>query len=261
MPAKTANLVSSPGSEIRDRNDVILAHLPQIRYIAQRMAMRLPPEVQIEDLVSSGVIGLLDAYEKFDPSKGVSFKTYASVRIRGAILDNLRGLDWAPRDLRSRSREVEQAYSKLEQQLGRPANDEEMAVELNMDLQAFQGLLDQLNGLTIGHFRSGDGEEEGLEADNLPLHYSPISPTDSPFEAVNKKEMREVLARVIEALPEREQLILSLYYKEELTMKEIGHVLGVNESRVSQLHTRAVLRMRAKLQAILSRHGRRQVRK
>ncbi len=253
MPSNVANLESYQAQRIAERNRVILEHLPQIRFIAQRLAMRLPPEVQLEDLISSGVIGLLDAYEKFDPSKGVSFKTYASVRIRGAILDNLRGLDWAPRDLRSRSREVEQAYARLEQRLGRAANDEEMAAELGISLAEFQSLLDQLNGLTIGHFRSGDSEEDGIEADNLPLHYSPISPTESPFEAVSRREMRDLLAKAIAQLPEREQLILSLYYKEELTMKEIGQILGVNESRVSQLHTRAVLRMRGRLQASLGR--------
>jgi len=251
MSANSVKLEKYQRSHFQERNQVILDHLPQIRYIAQRMAMRLPPEVQLEDLISSGVIGLLDAYEKFDPGKGVSFKTYASVRIRGAILDNLRGLDWAPRDLRSRSREVEQVYSSLEQRFGRPARDEEVASEMGMDLTEFQSLLDQLNGLTIGHFRSGDEESDGVDADNLPIRYSPISPTDSPYESLSKVEMRDLLARVIEHLPEREQLILSLYYKEELTMKEIGQILGVNESRVSQLHTRAVLRMRAKLQAML----------
>ncbi|MFZ0430927.1 MAG: FliA/WhiG family RNA polymerase sigma factor [Acidobacteriota bacterium] len=253
MSANSVKLDSYQNQQVEERNQVILEHLPQIRYIAQRMAMRLPPEVQLEDLISSGVIGLLDAYEKFDPSKGVSFRTYASVRIRGAILDNLRGLDWAPRDLRSRSREVEQAYARLEQMHSRPATDEEVARELNLELAAFQSLLDQLNGLTIGHFRSGDEEGEGVDADNLPLWYSPISPVDSPFEAVGKVEMSELLARLINQLPEREQLILSLYYKEELTMKEIGQILGVNESRVSQLHTRAVLRLRAKLQGVLKR--------
>ncbi len=253
MSANSVKVDTYQNQQVEERNQVILEHLPQIRYIAQRMAMRLPPEVQLEDLISSGVIGLLDAYEKFDPSKGVSFRTYASVRIRGAILDNLRGLDWAPRDLRSRSREVEQAYGRLEQIHGRPATDEEIARELDLALPAFHSLLDQLNGLTIGHFRSGDDEGEGVDADNLPFLYSPISPVDSPFEAMGKVEMRELLGRFIQQLPEREQLILSLYYKEELTMKEIGQILGVNESRVSQLHTRAVLRLRAKLQAVLKR--------
>ena len=251
MSANSVKQEKHQSHRFQERNQVILEHLPQIRYIAQRMAMRLPPEVQLEDLISSGVIGLLDAYEKFDPGKGVSFKTYASVRIRGAILDNLRGLDWAPRDLRSRSREVEQVYAALEQRFGRPANDNEVAGELGVSLTDFHSLLDQLNGLTIGHFRSGDEESDGVDADNLSIRYSPISPTDSPYESLSKIEMRGLLARVIEHLPEREQLILSLYYKEELTMKEIGQILGVNESRVSQLHTRAVLRMRARLQAML----------
>lgn len=258
MPTNVAHLETYQAQRIADRNQVILEHMPQIRFIAQRLAMRLPPEVQLEDLISSGVIGLLDAYEKFDPSKGVSFKTYASVRIRGAILDNLRGLDWAPRDLRSRSREVEQTYTRLEQRLGRAANDDEMAAELKISLADFQSLLDQLNGLTIGHFRSGEGEEDGIEADSLPLCYSPISASDTPFEAVSRHEMRDLLARAISQLPEREQLILSLYYREELTMKEIGQILGVNESRISQLHTRAVLRMRGRLQAVLNhKEGRR----
>ncbi|GAB4237694.1 MAG: RNA polymerase sigma factor FliA [Acidobacteriota bacterium] len=236
---------------LRDRDQVILEHLPQIRYIAQRIAMRLPPEVQLDDLISAGVIGLLDAYEKFDPTKGVSFKTYASVRIRGAILDSLRDLDWAPRDLRSRSREVERAYSRVEQRLGRPATDEEVAAEMGMDLREFQALLDQLNGLTIGHFRTSEEESDGVDADNLPIWYSPISPEETPFEAVSKKEMRQLLAESIKDLPEREQLILSLYYREELTMKEIGQILGVNESRISQLHTRAILRLRSRLQSKL----------
>jgi RNA polymerase sigma factor FliA len=256
MSANSVKLESYQSRDLQERNRIIVDHLPQIRYIAQRMAMRLPPEVQLEDLISSGVIGLLDAYEKFDPGKGVSFKTYASVRIRGAILDNLRGLDWAPRDLRSRGREVERAYARLQQKLGRPANDEEVAAELGIDLATFQALLDRLNGLMIGHFRSGEGEQDGVDADNLPLWYSPLSPGDSPFEAVGKQEMRELLGKGIEQLPEREQLILSLYYRDELTMKEIGRILGVNESRVSQLHTRAILRLRAKLQASLRRKER-----
>ncbi|HRV07894.1 MAG TPA: FliA/WhiG family RNA polymerase sigma factor [Acidobacteriota bacterium] len=245
-------LAEQEQKNLQDRERVILEHLPQIRFIAQRIAMRLPPEVQLEDLVSAGVIGLLDAYNKFDPSKGVSFKTYASVRIRGAILDSLRDLDWAPRDLRSRSREVERAYALVEQRLGRPARDEEVAQELGMELREFQGLLDQLNGLTIGHFRTSDEESEGVDVDNLPVWYSPISPEETPFEAVSRGEMRRLLAEAIETLPEREQLILSLYYREELTMKEIGHILGVNESRISQLHTRAVLRLRSRLQAKLN---------
>jgi RNA polymerase sigma factor for flagellar operon FliA len=232
------------------RNQVILDHLPQIKFIAQRIALRLPPEIQLDDLISAGIIGLLDAYEKFDANEGVEFKTYADFRIRGAILDSLRGLDWAPRSLRKQSREVEHAYARLEQELGRAASDEEVAAELNMELGAYHTLLNQLNGLMIGHFAASEADA-GITEDDLPLEYSPISASDSPFESVRKQEMREIIAGIIERLPEREQLVLSLYYREELTMKEIGQVLGVNESRVSQLHTRAVLRLRGKLSAAL----------
>jgi len=238
------------------RNKVILEHLPQIKYIAQRISRRLPPEVQLDDLISAGVIGLLDAYAKFDESKGVQFKTYAEIRIRGEILDSLRGLDWAPRSLRSRSKEIEQAYSELEQKLQRAATDEEVANWLKIDIETFHSLLDQLNGLTIGHFQQSSADEEKFDEDHMPLRYLSDSQAESPFDSLQKNEMREILTSIIEQLPEREQLILSLYYYEELTMKEIGQILGVNESRVSQLHTRTMLRMRARLQARLKKEGR-----
>lgn len=241
---------------LETRNKVILEHLPQIKYIAQRISRRLPPEVQLDDLISAGVIGLLDAYAKYDQSKGVQFKTYAEIRIRGEILDSLRGLDWAPRSLRSRSKEIEQAYSEIEQRYHRPARDEEVARWLKIDIETFHSLLDQLNGLTIGHFQQSSADEEKFDEDNIPLRYVSNSQVDSPFDSVQKEEMRGILTDIIGQLPEREQLILSLYYYEELTMKEIGHVLGVNESRVSQLHTRTMLRMRARLQARLKKEAR-----
>ena len=241
---------------LQTRNKVILEHLPQIKYIAQRISRRLPPEVQLDDLISAGVIGLLDAYAKFDQKKGVQFKTYAEIRIRGEILDSLRGLDWAPRSLRSRSKEIEQAYSELEQRFQRPAKDEEVARWLKIDLDTFHSLLDQLNGLTIGHFQQFSTDEERFDEDNVPVMYSNNSQAESPFDSMQKREMRDILTDIIEQLPEREQLILSLYYHEELTMKEIGQVLGVNESRVSQLHTRTMLRMRARLHARLRKESR-----
>lgn len=255
MATNSLKLKAYRNQHLEERNAVVLEHLPQIKYIAQRIALRLPADVQLDDLISAGVLGLLDAYEKFDEEKGVQFKTYAEVRIRGAILDSLRGLDWAPRSLRKRSREIEKAYRKLEQRLGRSATDEEVAKELGIELQTFHSLLDQLNGLTIGHFQVSDGGEDGLDEDSLPISYSPINQGDSPFEALRKSELRGILAELIQQIPEREQLIISLYYYEELTMKEIGHVLGVNESRVSQLHTRAMLRLRGKLQAALKKQS------
>lgn len=237
------------GREDRDR--IILEHLPQIKYIARRIAFRLPPGVQLDDLISAGILGLMDALEKFDESKGVQFKTYAEVRIRGAILDSLRGLDWAPRSLRKRSRSVEEAYTRLEQKLGRSASDAEAAEDLGLEINEFHALLDQLQGLNIGQLQTAGSDRESSNAEEMALHYLPLSEEESPFETVQKRELREILAGIIRALPEKEQLVVSLYYYEELTMKEIGEILGVNESRVSQLHTRAMLRMRGKLQAML----------
>lgn len=255
MATNSLKLKAYRNQYLEERNAVVLEHLPQIKYIAQRIALRLPADVQFDDLISAGVLGLLDAYEKFDEKKGVQFKTYSEVRIRGAILDSLRGLDWAPRSLRKRSREVERAYRLLEQRLGRSATDEEVARELGIDLESFHSLLDQLNGLTIGHFQLNDGQEDGMDEDSLPISYSPTTQADSPFDSVRKKELRGILADFIEQIPEREQLIISLYYNEELTMKEIGHILGVNESRISQLHTRTMFRLRGKLQAALKKQS------
>lgn len=251
MALNSAKLKAYQSQTQDERDRVILEHLPQIKYIAQRIAVRLPAGVQLDDLIGAGVIGLLDAYEKFDEGRGVQFKTYAEVRIRGAIMDSLRGLDWAPRSLRAKGREVEQTYARLEQKLGRAASDQEVAEELNLDINELHSLLDQLNSLNIGHFEKSDSED-GRDEDQIPMTYSVTSTEESPFEAVETKEMRAILARAVDQLPERERQIVSLYYHEELTMKEIGHVLGVTESRISQLHTRAMLRMRGKMQSMLN---------
>jgi RNA polymerase sigma factor for flagellar operon FliA len=250
--ANTAMEFQYPEKDPQEREQVILQYLPQVKYIALKIARQVPQSVQLEDLVSAGVVGLLDAYEKFDESRGVQFKTYAEVRIRGEILDSLRNLDWAPRSLRRKAREVEKAYSELEQELHRTPEEEEVAAKLDMEVSDFHTLLDRLNGLSIGYFKE-DPESQSGEDPEKSLQYLSSPGEDSPFESFQQTEMSEILAEIIGHLPEREQLLLSLYYKEELTMKEIGLVLGVNESRVSQIHTRIVIRMRSKLQARLKR--------
>jgi RNA polymerase sigma factor FliA len=234
-----------------DREALIEAHLPQVRFIAERLAAKLPPSVDREDLYGAGVLGLLDAVDKFDPARGVMFKTYAEMRVRGAMLDSLRVLDWAPRSMRRRAREVESVYARLEQEKGRPAGEEEVAAELGVSIREFHALLADLRGLTITGFDSDDGEEPGLAARH---HYKDVSRT--PLSVFEQSETREQLAVAVEGLPERERQVVSLYYVEELTMKEIGSVLGVTESRVSQIHTQAVLRLRAAL-APLRREARR----
>ena len=228
-----------------ERDQVILEHLPQIKYIAQRIAAKLPPQVELGDLVSAGVLGLLDALDKFDPSREVKFKTYAELRIKGAILDSLRSLDWAPRSLRKKSKDLEKIYKELEQKHGRPASDKEAADAMGLGLDEFYELVDEIKGLNLGSFHElASADEEGSD---LLVKYAPDAPQLDPFYLFHKSELVGILASAIDALPNKERLVVSLYYYDELTMKEIGEVLGVNESRVSQLHTKAMLRLRTKL--------------
>jgi len=231
------------------RDELVLEHLPQIKYIAHRIAAKLPPQVELNDLVSAGVLGLLDAIEKFDPSRQVKFKTYAELRIKGAILDSLRSLDWAPRSLRKKSKELERAQKELEQRFGRPATDKEVCEEMGMSLSEFYELVDQIKGLSVGSFNDVASQDDESGGDLL-VRYTPDAPDSDPFLLLHKSELRGVLATAIDALPNKERLVVSLYYYDELTMKEIGKVLGVNESRVSQLHSKAMLRLRTKLRRI-----------
>jgi RNA polymerase sigma factor for flagellar operon FliA len=230
-----------------EREALINETLPLIKHIAHRVATRLPSNVELHDLINAGVLGLLDAIDKFEPERNVKFKTYAEVRIRGAILDSLRNLDWAPRSLRKKSRDLERTYSDLSQKLGRPATDEEMSEAMGEDLEDFHALVDQLHGLTIGSFENlSDGED----SDSY-LNYYPDDGSNDPYARFQTSELTRLLVAAIEDLPEKERLVLSLYYYEEFTMKEIGALLGVNESRVSQLHTKAMLRLRGKLGKVM----------
>jgi len=229
-----------------ERDALILEHMPQIKYIAQRISTKLPAHVELNDLVGTGVLGLLDAIEKFDPKRGVKFKTYAELRIRGAILDSLRNLDWAPRSLRKKSKDLEKIYHNLEQRLGRPATDMEICEEMEISLEEFYELVDQIKGLNLGSFQEITGRDDDRNGETL-VKYVPDAPQMDPFFMFQKSEVKRILATAIETLPKKERLVISLYYFDELTMKEIGKVLGVNESRVSQLHTKAMLRLRSKL--------------
>jgi RNA polymerase sigma factor for flagellar operon FliA len=231
-----------------ERDQIIVDSLPLIKHVAHRVAMRLPANIEMRDLINAGVLGLLDAVDKFEPERGVKFKTYAEVRIRGAILDSLRDLDWAPRSLRKKSKDVERAYAELGQRLGRPATDEEVSEALGESIDDFHTLIDQLHGLTIGSLESSS--TDGEEGESV-LNYYPDNGANDPHLRFETNQLTSVLAQAIDALPERERLVLSLYYFEEFTMKEIGTLLGVNESRVSQLHTKATLRLRTKLNRVV----------
>jgi len=237
------------GFHFDERDNLIVEHLPQIKYIAHRIAAKLPPQVELNDLISAGVLGLLDALDKFDPSRQVKFKTYAELRIKGAILDSLRSLDWAPRSLRKKSKELERAQKELEQRLGRPAGEKELCEEMGISLSELYELVDQIKGLNLGSFNEIASQDEDTGGDLL-ARCAADSPESDPFLLLHKSELKGVLAGAIDSLPKKERLVVSLYYYDELTMKEIGKVLGVNESRVSQLHTKAMTRLRTKLRRI-----------
>lgn len=246
MTKSTAQAYSSwQDKEERDR--ILLEQLPQVRYLARRIHERLPRHVPLEDLVHAGVIGLIDALNKFDRSKHVQFGSYAKFRIRGAILDSLREMDWGPRELRRKARGVEEAQRKLSMELSRAPTEVEVAAELKLELREFQQLLTELDGLEVGslHIESPwDGKDEDL------CDYLPNAPEDTPFFRCMRSEMKELLARAVADLPEKEQQVLALYYFEELTMKEVGAVLGIGESRVSQIHSLAVVRLRARMEEL-----------
>jgi RNA polymerase sigma factor for flagellar operon FliA len=235
------------------REDIVLEHTPLIRYIVNRIAVRLPSHIDLEDLHNTGVIGLMDAIEKYDPEKNCKFKTYAEFRIKGAILDQLRSLDWVPRSVRQKGRKLERAYSDMEQRLGRAANEDEVADSLGIQLDKFHELLNQVRGISLVNLeeirsRDADGERTGGYTDII----EDVT-AENPFASVKLVEMKRVVADTISSLPQKERLVVSLYYYEDLNMKEIGNILGITESRVCQIHTKAVLRLRSRLKAMAER--------
>jgi RNA polymerase sigma factor for flagellar operon FliA len=226
-----------------DEERVLLEHLPIVRFLARRIHERLPQHVDIEDLVSAGVVGLLDAFAKFDPAKKVQFRSYAQFRIRGAILDSLRTLDWSPRELRRKGRAVEEAIRVLTARLGHAPGEHEVAAGMGLDLEAYQQLLGDLKGLEIGTLHMERNEDSGEEE----LAYVPGRPDEDPLFRCLRSEMEGRLSDAVANLPDRERLVMTLYYFEEMTMREIGLALGVVESRVSQVHASAVVHLRAAL--------------
>ncbi len=229
--------------DAQEREKFVLKHLPVVRFIARRISERLPKHVEIEELVSAGVLGLIDAVAKFDGSKQVQFKSYAQFRIRGAIMDSLRSVDWGPRELRRQGRAIEEVIWTLTTRLGRGPTEAEVADAIGLPLGDYQDVLGALKGLEVGSLNVEHGSETGEEE----LAYVPGPSTNDPLFRCMQGEMRELLIAAIDKLPEKERLVLTLYYYEELTMKEIGLTLGVVESRVSQIHSSAVLHLRSSL--------------
>jgi RNA polymerase sigma factor FliA len=234
-----------------EQERVLLEHLPIVRFLARRIHERLPQHVDIEDLVSAGVVGLMDAFTKFDPEKKVQFRSYAQFRIRGAILDSLRTLDWSPRELRRKGRAIEEAIRLLTSRLGRAPGEAEIAAEMGIGLEEYQQLLGELKGLEIGTLHLEHNENSGEEE----LAYVPGRPEDDPLFHCLRGELEVRLTDAIQNLPDRERLVMTLYYYEEMTMREIGLALGVVESRVSQVHASAVVHLRAALRDLAASSG------
>lgn len=227
-------------SEERER--LILEHMPQVRLIARRIHENLPGNVCLDDLISSGVVGLIMAIDNYDPFQAVKLKTYAEYKIRGAILDSLRGMDWASRHRRKKYKEIEAAITSAEKKLHRQPTEEEIAAELNLTLVEYRTRLVEVQGLTLGSLEMTVGAEHGHGQDLLS-----IIPSDDelPSATVERSELERLIAQAIGELPEAEKLILSLYYQEELTLREIGDIVNLRVSRVSELKTTSILRLRA----------------
>lgn len=233
------------GIDSKLRDQLIMDYAPLIRFVAQRISARLPSNIDTDDLISAGVIGLMDAIEKYDPGRDNKFKTYAEFRIRGAILDELRSQDWVPRSVRDKAKRIDRTYAALEQKLGRSVSDSEISDEMGMALDDYYDMVAKVKAVSL---LSVDELTTANHHDRRSLLESLESATaKNPFLHLKSKNIRSLLMTTIEELPEKQKLVLSLYYYEELNLKEIGKILDVTESRVSQLHTQAIERLRMKL--------------
>ena len=226
-----------------DKNHLLTEHMPLVKRLAHHMKAKLPPSVEVDDLVQAGMMGLLDAINRYEDNHGAQFETYAVLRIRGAMLDELRNSDWMPRSTRQNMRKVEAAMEALQQRLGRPASESEIAKSLKMSLADYQDMLGDGGGHQLLYYEDFHDTEEG--SDGFLDRYA-VDDSD-PLRSLLDTGFRQAVIDAIDALPPREKMLMGLYYEEELNLKEIGAVMGVSESRVSQLHTQAVSRLRATL--------------
>ena len=232
------------------RDQLISDYAPLIRFIAQRIALRLPPNIDIDDLISSGIIGLMDAIDKYDPSRDNKFRTYAEFRIRGAILDELRSQDWVPRSVRDKAKKIEKTSARLEQEHGRSVSEREVSSDMGLSLDKYHRMLARVRTVMLVPIDEVSGTRQ-VDQRNL-LECMDNDVPKNPFISLKIKNLKQTLKENIEALPEKQKLVLSLYYYEELNLKEIGKILNVTESRVSQIHTQALDKLNSKLGSILS---------
>jgi RNA polymerase sigma factor FliA len=245
------NLAIPSGDKDLNREELILKYTPLIKYIAHRLAMRLPPNISVDDLTSAGVIGLMDALNKFDPNKKVQFKTYAEFRIKGAMLDELRSLDWVSRSVRQKAAQLEKAFQTLERKKGRSVEDEEVAEEMGLSLENYFTLLNEVNGTFLLDLESLRKKMPQLPEEDLLDLIMDEGGENHPFYHFSLGELKQILAQAIGELTQKEKTVLSLYYFDEMTLKEIGEVLGFTESRICQIHTKVILKLRVKLRNYL----------
>ena len=229
----------------RQKDELIREYTPLIKFVAQKIATRLPAHIEIDDLVSSGVIGFMDALKKYDPNRDNKFKTYAEFRIRGSILDELRAQDWVPRSVRDKSKMLERVTAELESQLGRLPTDEEIAKQLNMSMNDFHQLVNQVHPVSVFSIDSSTAFSS-LDKKSI-LSLLEGCKIDNPLNYLNDKTLKDVVTQAIKDLPERQRVVLSLYYYEDINLREIGKVLKVTESRVSQLHAQAIQGLKVRL--------------
>ncbi|MDP2870961.1 MAG: FliA/WhiG family RNA polymerase sigma factor [Bacillota bacterium] len=238
--------------DLRARDSLIVRYAPLVKYVAGRLAMGLPSHIEVDDLVSYGVFGLIEAIERYDPDRQVKFETYAIARIRGAMLDSLRAFDWIPYSVRQKARELEAAYAKVEARLGRSATDAEVASELGVPVERLHKMLRDVQGMalvSLDEVLSGE-DESGNQVRTMEV-IGDASAQD-PLSYVEFEDRKRILAEAIERLPEKERLVIALYYHQGLTVTEISRILGVSQSRISQVHSRAVMRLRSRLAHRLS---------
>ncbi len=236
----TAMYASTENNDYKGREDLVTQYASLVKRIAYHIMSRLPPSVQVDDLIQAGMIGLLEAARNYDADQGASFETYAGIRIRGAMLDEIRKGDWAPRSVHRKARQVADAVREVENNTGRDARDHEVAKLLGMSLDEYHKTLQDASGCRLLSF-----EEMGMNEDSVP---SRLGRSDGgPFEGVQREDFKRNLAEAIAGLPDRERLVLTLYYDEDLNLREIGAVIGVSESRVSQIHSQALIRLQARL--------------
>jgi RNA polymerase sigma factor for flagellar operon FliA len=232
---------------LANRDELIVSHLPMVKFLVGRIASQLPPHLDREDLMSAAIVGLITAAERFDPTRGVQFKTFVEQRIRGTIMDELRSQDWLTRSVREKFKRLEREFASLEQKLGRNPTSEEVALAMHMDMDEYFRLLEEVHFLSVVSLDDSWEDEDGSSFGLLDVLEDKAS--ENPQEQMMAREMVDVMAEAIDALPEKERIVITLYYYEEMNLKEIGAVLSLTESRICQLHSQAVIRLRTKMKA------------